>query len=461
MNVNLSLSRPHPLSKILKIINRGRTFFDLLHGSLYYLISLSQSLSTGINFLSKGSVTKMKFSIIWKSSRFSALVVVTTLLLSACSFTEEALWPSLTGEDPAGKSVKAQTNKTVSTQQAATSIPKRVATQTQKIPQTAQPKLGKTNFQPQGVTPGPNTGTFVGKKVTELRGELKRLQMSISKHNESLQELRARIVEDSQRYHNTVAGINTRLQVGTTPGNPILVQQFNNAGNDLEKISTDTAELNQLATAVSSDSTMSAFLSESTRAAFSVSGAVDEDHKQLAILEDEVNRTVVLIERLLKELAEDVRRQTNYVATERSNLNLLSAGIKGGEIYGASLANQAIVSAAGNSIFQGPARAQNTAGRRPLVVIRFDRPDIPYQQALYAAVSRVLERRPDAVFDLVAVAPNAGGPARIALNSNKAQRFAEGVLRSLIDMGLPPSRVAMSGKTSNDSKTNEVHLYLR
>jgi hypothetical protein len=47
------------------------------------------------------------------------------------------------------------------------------------------------------------------------------------------------------------------------------------------------------------------------------------------------------------------------------------------------------------------------------------------------------------------------------LNSNKAQRFAEGVLRSLIDMGLPPSRVAMSGKTSETSNTNEVHLYLR
>ncbi|MBT3307581.1 MAG: hypothetical protein HN377_14020, partial [Alphaproteobacteria bacterium] len=144
-----------------------------------------------------------------------------------------------------------------------------------------------------------------------------------------------------------------------------------------------------------------------------------------------------------------------------STLTLLSAGIKGGEIFGASLANQAIVSAAGNSIFQGPARAQDTTGRRPLVVIRFDRPDIPYQQALYAAVSRVLERRPDAVFDLVAVAPGAGGPARIALNSNKAQRFAEGVLRSLIEMGLPPSRVAMSGKTSAQTKSNEVHLYLR
>ena len=393
----------------------------------------------------------MNFSKFRKSSGFRAAIVGAALLLPACSFTEEALWPSLTGEDPAGAPAQAQDGQAVEQQQAQAPAPVAVG----------QPVFGNSNFQPQGVTPGTSTGTFVGKKVIELRAELKRLQASISQHNGGLQQLRAGIVQDSQRYHGTVAAINTRLQVGTTPGNPILVQQFNNARGDLERINNNTGELNRLATAVSSDSTMSAFLSESTRAAFSVSGAVDEDHKQLAILEDEVNRTVVLIERLLKELAEDVRRQTNYVATERSNLNLLSAGIKGGEIFGASLANQAIVSAAGNSIFQGPARAQDTSDRRPLVVIRFDRPDIPYQQALYAAVSRVLERRPDAVFDLVAVAPSVGGPARVALNSNKAQRFAEGVLRSLIDMGLPPSRVAMSGKTSAQSKSNEVHLYLR
>lgn len=394
----------------------------------------------------------MTFTMFRKSSGFRAAIVSAALLLPACSFTEDALWPSLTGEDPAGAPEQAQENQGQEPQMAAAPPP---------VVAGSQAPIGTTNFQPEGVTQGPSTGTFVGKKVKELRSELTRLQASISQHNAALQQMRARIVQDSQKYHGTVAAINTRLQVGTTPGNPILVQQFNSARGDLERISTDTGELNRLATAVSSDSTMSAFLSESTRAAFSVSGAVDEDHKQLAILEDEVNRTVVLIERLLKELAEDVRRQTNYVATERSNLNLLSAGIKGGEIYGASLANQAIVSAAGNSIFQGPARAQDTTGRRPLVVIRFDRPDIPYQQALYAAVSRVLERRPDAVFDLVAVAPSVGGPARVALNSNKAQRFAEGVLRSLIDMGLPPSRVAMSGKTSEASKNNEVHLYLR
>ena len=376
------------------------------------------------------------------------------LLLSSCSFGEEALWPSLSGENPAGAS--AQDNV-----QPASDWPDTPPAGTlAQAPAAENSKLGTGNFEPNGVTAGAATGTFVGKKVVELRAELKRLQSAVSQHNTMLQQMRARIVEDSQRYHGTIAAIKSRLQVGTTPGNPVLVQQFNSAQADLDRISNDSGQMNKLATAVSGDSTMSAFLAESTRAAFSVSGAVDEDHRQLAILEDEVNRTVVLIERLLTELSDDLRRQTNYVATERSNLNLLSAGIKGGEIYGASLINRAMASVAASDFGRSP-RATDTSGRRPLVVIRFDRNNVPYQQALYNAVSRVLERRPNAIFDLVAVAPAGGGPARVALNSNKARRYAEDVLRSLVEMGLPPTRVAVSAKTSRTSKTNEVHLYLR
>ena len=106
-------------------------------------------------------------------------------------------------------------------------------------------------------------------------------------------------------------------------------------------------------------------------------------------------------------------------------------------------------------------KPMDTSGRRPLVVIRFDRNKVPYQQALYNAVGRVLERRPNSAFALVAVAPASGGPARVALNSNKARRHAEDVLRSLTEMGLPPARVAVSAKTSSSASSNEVHLYLR
>ena len=382
-------------------------------------------------------------------SKFRAMIVGAAFLLPACSFSESALWPSLTGEDP-----------TVDTPPQA-SMPTTMAqtTQTETIDGIATPPvLGTTDFRPVGVTPGQDTGTFVGRKVAELRSELQRLQDQVSDHNGQLQKQRAEMVASAQTYHNTVAAVNSRLQVGTTPGNPILVQQFNGAQTSLDNLNVGIAAMNKLATAVAGMSTMSSYLSESTRAAFGVSGAVDEDHRQLTILQDEVDQTVVLIERLLKESTDDIRRQSSYVAAERSNLNTLAAGIKTGEIYGASLSNVAR-SAAGPGPIAG--KPMDTSGRRPLVVIRFDRDKVPYQQALYNAVGKVLERRPSAAFDLVAVAPTSGGPARVALNSTKARRHAEDVLRSLVEMGLPPARVAVSGKTASTASTNEVHLYLR
>lgn len=324
---------------------------------------------------------------------------------------------------------------------------------------SAQPALGTSTFVPPGVTDGQETGTFVGKKVVELRQELQRLQGQISSHNGQLQQLRGQLVANSQRYHGTIAAVNARLQVGTTPGNPILVQQFTSAQADLDRLSQDVASMNSLSGNIGNSSTMSAFLAESAKAAFSVSGAIDADHRQLAILEDEVNRTDVLIDRLLKEVSNDVRRQTNYVSTERANLNLLSTGIRSGEIYGGSLMNIAMANSAGGGVSAGS--AINTSGKRPLIVIRFDRADVPYQQALYNSVSKVLEQRPNAVFDLVAVAPASGGQARVSLNSNKARRHSENVLRSLIEMGLPPARIAVSARTMVQARTNEVHLYLR
>ena len=392
--------------------------------------------------------------------KFRILAVSSALIVSACSFSEDSLWPSLTGEDPAGSTEQAQAAQPAAAQQAQASPQAAQATAANQAPAPGQPALGTGNFVPTGVTPGAPTGTFVGKKVVELRDELQRLQGNIASQNAELQKLRGQLVGNSRRYHGTIAAVNARLQVGTTPGNPILVQQFKSAQADLNRVAQDVSEMNQLANSIGSSSTMSAFLSESAKSAFAISGAIDEDHRQLAILEDEVNRTDVLIDRLLTEVSGDVRRQTNYVTTEQANLNLMSAGIKSGEIYGGSLMNVAMASAGGGMQVSAGAPV-STANRRPLVVIRFDRNDVPYQQALYNAVSRVLEQRPDAVFDLVAVAPAAGGQARVALNSNKARRQAEGVLRSLIEMGLPPARVAVAAKTSADTRTNEVHLYIR
>ena len=126
---------------------------------------------------------------------------------------------------------------------------------------------------------------------------------------------------------------------------------------------------------------------------------------------------------------------------------------------GASLTNRALNAATTNRGGLARTAINTTVNKRPLVVIRFDRKDVAYEQALYNAVSRALERRPSTTFSLVAVVPNLGGTAKLALNRNKARRNAENVLRSLQRMGLSPQRVSLSERTGRSTST-EVHLYL-
>ena len=387
------------------------------------------------------------------------IVLCSTVALSACSLSMESMdsiWPSswLGGNTSSSASVS-QTRTTVPI------APSRGEKRNQPLIGAAPPALGKTNFIPPKVTPGSATGTFVGQKVDMLRSELKRMRQQISIQNNKLQSIRRLAGAHSVAYHSAIASINSRLQVGTTPGNPYMVNQWNIAQTGLSKIDSDISSMNSLANEVAGTSTMSAYLLETTRAAYGLSGAVESDHRQLAILEDEVNRTVVLIDRLLNELSEDINRQTTYVAAERSNLTALSLAIKNGEALGSSLSNRAY--AMPSSINNPPANVGSIgpSGRQPLIIIRFNKPNVRYQQALYSAVNRVLQRRPQAGFDLIAVASGKGSAGQVTVAGNKSKRNAEMVLRSLADMGLPLQRIRLSAITSKDATTNEVHLFVR
>ncbi|HTH17037.1 MAG TPA: hypothetical protein VL974_10320 [Magnetospirillum sp.] len=365
-----------------------------------------------------------------KTTHAAALCAV--LLAGGCSFAEESLFPA---------------SGTVQTGTATAAPP---------------PALGSSNFDAPGVTSGAATGTYVGQKVTSLRGDLQQLQAMLTRHNQTLQAIRNDTVQDSQRYHGTVAAVNARLQVGTTPGNPILNQQWNAAQGELDRINEDVLKMTRLANEVTSSSALSAYLLESVRAARQLSGAVDEDHRQLRILEDETNRTVVLIERLLTELSDDINRQQNYVANERTNLNTLALAIKNGQLYGSSFAARPGAGFAPAS-FDAPVAAPRAAvtSDTPLVTIRFDKPNVSYESALYAAVKGALDRRPSASFDVIAVSPTGATPGSQALGATAVRRNAESVVRSLTNMGLPSSRIRVSQTTSAAAQTGEVQVFVR
>jgi hypothetical protein len=401
----------------------------------------------------------------------SALALVS--LLSACSYVTDELWPSLTGEDPTGKPVLSQ--QIAPSPAESNPQPTLSMNQQPQQPMPVPPQLGNTAYQPVGVTPGQPTGTFVGQKVQQMRAELAQLQQAVSARSQQVQGIRGSATANSQRYHGTVAAINTRLQMGTTPGNPILVNQWNQAQADLDRMATDVAAMNSLSNEVAADSAMATYLLQATKSTYSISGAIDEDHRQLSVLEDETSKTVVQIDRLLGELSEDVARQTAYVGSERGNLTTVSTAIKTGEALGPSLGTRAFTAAtmAGGGqqlAFAAPGGAVGAPiglpvvgadGRTPLVVIRFDRADVPYQQALYNAVTKALERRPQAQFDVVAVAAGQGNVAQVASNQNQARRNADRVVRSLAEMGLPASRVTVSAAGNPQSAANEVHVLVR
>ncbi len=303
----------------------------------------------------------------------------------------------------------------------------------------------------------------VGQAVSETWGELERLRASVAGHTAQLQKIRAKIDADSRRYRGTVAAIDTGLQAGGPPADPDLGKQFNAAKSDLDELWGNIDALNKLGGAVIGDSKTASCLGDSVRATSRVPGIADGGRTNLASLRNEVDRTAVDAGRLLGEASDDIRRQTVFVSAERSNLDQLAARMGNDRIDAASPAEPTIVSTPGGG---GPASpdgppSADIGNRPPLVVVRFDGPDVRYEQAVYDAVSQALEQRPNANIYLVAVAPSGGGAARVSVEPTGVGRRAENVRRSLVDRGVPPSRIATLVSTSPTATADEVRVYVR
>lgn len=358
-----------------------------------------------------------------------AALLAAFLMLAACS---DDILPPLSDDDAAESAKTTQTASSASPGGSVSSAP-----------------LNSVSY-----SAGAPSNTFVGQKVAQLQGDAERLKGQFQAHASQFQQIQGQNAGSSQAYFTTTGAINARLQAGTTPGNPILTQQWGEAQASLEQMNNEAAQLNQLATQVAGDAALSAYLLDSIRSAFGISGAVEQDHKALAALEDDVNRTGVVIDRLQSDITDQVSRQNAYVANERRNMSTLQVAIKTGELYGTNLANRSFQA---NSFGSNLTGSSTVSGRRPLVVIRFDKPNVQYEQTLYSAVSQAMERRPDISFDLVAISP---AKRTGALGSAAAQRNAESVLRSLADMGLTANRVSLSSATSQTADANEVQLFV-
>lgn len=351
-----------------------------------------------------------------------------------------------------------------------------------RVPDISASKISRdAYFQP--------TNTVVTEKVQSLRSDLSGLQSRVNNLTAQLKGMQERNRAMSAEYNASLATINTQLQSGTTPGNPRLVEKLSIAQSNLDNLSQSVADLNSMAVEAANAASMGSFLLEACRAAYGLSGAVEEDHADLAQIEDQTNNTIVQIDRVLNELNDDITRNAAYLSAERGNMRTLTFAVTNGDYYGRSLASRpfsnapqsttmiapssgASASTYSNSYMDGasspsayPAPAVQSApamsGPRPLVKIKFDQPNVNYEQAVYMAMNEAMQKYPNARYELIAVTPTNGNAAQVAIESTHARRNAETVLRSLSQMGLDVNRIDLTTQQSAEAKTNEVHILMR
>ena len=372
------------------------------------------------------------------SIRALSFVSASLLLLNGCAFSSDALFPSLLGSSDQ-EAFNADKNAPAS---------------------EGLPMLGSSNFEPVKVSDGGDTGTFVGQKVISFRSELTQLQDSIRENNAELQKIRASVIANASQYHKTLGAIEAKLQVGTTPGNPQMYAMLQSAQNNVQQMNINSNALQQLSARVTSDASVVNNLSDSIQATFAISGAVDEDHRQLRILQNETNQTAILINSLLSEVNSDVTRQIQYNETANSNIVQLDSAIKRGS-YGVNnvpltAPMPIMTSRAAKPVAMNYGSNAAIAGK-PLFVAKFNKSGVNYHDGLQRAVKAAKAKKSNIVFEVVAVTPVSGN----ATTRSNAQNNASTIFQEIVEMGVSPERVMLSSRSSTEANSPEVQIFVR
>ncbi len=280
--------------------------------------------------------------------------------------------------------------------------------------------------------------SFVVSKVRQLAGEAEALAKVIDGLEKAHAALRGGARKRAAGYHERVGAIEARLKIGTTRANPRLRAEWNVAQSMLAAMDRDVGSWDVLRTRAAEADSRAAFLGDSVLNAFELSGAVEEDHRALRGIGDRAAHMSVTVTRLLDEISGASERQGRLVTAERRELALLAEAIDAGSLEDGAVS--------------GPYAAR-AASERPLAVVRFDDPDVAFEEALSAAVRQVLDRRPGTTFEVVGVSP--GGSMAAAAD------YADKVHRSLRRMGVAASRLRIATRADSDADVEEVRLYVR
>ena len=340
-------------------------------------------------------------------------LLLLALLLAGCSFADETILPTLSGENARGGGAARAGGGA-----------------------TAEGDIG-------AAAPGEDRPAAAGGASRDpVAGDLARVESQLAARRAELAAIRARLSDAESRYDQAASAVES----GARSGDPRVAAQRAEAETQLARVASGVARLNTLSASTASDGTLASSVVQAARARMAGEAAPARDARA-AELDRRASRAAADADALLVEIGGDIAEHSRRIGADRRRL-------AGGGVPVVPVAAPAAASAA-----PAPGAASRRPGeRRALVTIRFDQADTEYQAALAGAVRQALQRRPDLGFDIVAVNPPGTPPADAVAAS---RRNMEGVVRTLAGLGVSGDRMRLSSTVDPLAAAPEVRLYPR
>ena len=351
-----------------------------------------------------------------KSIAIKVLTTVCALAVTGCS-SDSAYFPSLTGTD-------------------------------------AQEGIYANNSN---VVNGSYTGTFVGQRVAAFRQELNQIKQAQKSNEREFEKINSAVSANSSLYQKTISAVEAKLQAGTTPGNPNLYATLQQAQGNVQTMFANVSALENLSTKTANTLTSINYLENSISAAFNISGAVDEDHKQLRDLQNQA----ITVAQQASALNENVTKAANFqqqTAVQASQeINNLHNSVKNGNnttVSSRPILHSALPMAKPMAReMSHPNYVNASANRIPLFSVRFNNPNVDYHDGLNTAVKSALNRKANATFEVVAISNTA--------NQNQAQKHASTIMNEIVALGANSGNVNLNAQISEKSSTSEVRVFVK
>ncbi len=316
----------------------------------------------------------------------------------------------------------------------------------------------ETRQSPTGVRPLQVSESLIASDIQQLGQTLAAMLARAAIDVNRVTALTASSERKGEEYFGTVSAIEQRLQIGSPPSNPVLIQQWNEAQAALDQMAWDVNGLDRVSLNLGEHDAAIANLELQLRTYEQSNKATQIDRRNIQqLLADAASARQSHIW-VQDTILESMRQSARLLQDERPRLAQIQIQIIGGS---ASLAGDVMTPPRPSLRAPELNVGDDNMALPPLVIIRFDRPNVVYGDQLRSAINQARAIDPEMQFRVVAVSPNIRTFDTRLRAQAQASQFAQSVMRSMSRLGVAEQDMTLAFDENETARSSEVHIHIQ